>query len=217
MSVQIFKGMEKAIIFDFDGTLADTIPSIWAEYQRVMEVMGLPKITHRTFTQHVGRTWEDIIRTFWPGIDPQEFTRNYRIGSEEVKPFPGVHEAISVLRTRYRLSIMTARGGTIGEWIARTSLDESAFESVWHKEMLRYNKPDPRALLQVCEGLRLEPVEAIYVGDSVIDARCALDAGLRFIGVLSGGGYIEDFKEAGVADVIPSVAQIPSLLERGRD
>lgn len=209
--------MEKAIIFDFDGTLADTIPSIWEEYQRVMEVMGLPKITHRKFTQHVGRTWEDIIRTFWPGIDPKEFTRNYRLTAERVEPISGAHEAVKSLRGRFRLAIMTARGRTIVEWITRANLDEGAFEAVYHKDMLTYNKPDPRALLQVCDDMGLAPSECIYIGDSVIDAVCAINAGLRFVAVLSGGGYALDFREAGVKDIIPSVADLPALLEGGDD
>jgi len=206
--------MAEALVFDFDGTLVDSITSIWAEYQRAVSAMGLPPITHRQFTREVGRAWDDIIRSFWPGLDPREFTRHYNQSAERMDAIPGVRDALDSLSGDYTLALMSSRGvRTLKPAMEKAGFGNSLFKRVWGRDDLRYNKPDPRALTQVCEGLGIRAGDAIYIGDSVIDARCALDAGCGFIAVLSGGGYPEDFRENGVEDIIASVADMPSLLQ----
>ena len=207
--------MIKAVIFDFDGTLVDTMGSIWAEYERTMEEMKLPKITHREFTRHVGRAWNEIIKTFWPDLNPAEFTRHYHVEDEEVKPFKGGEEALKELSKTYTLALMTSRGKkTLFPNMTRAGLEPGLFKLIHHRNSLTHNKPDPRALLQVCKELKIKPSETIYIGDSIIDAECAQKAGAGFVAVLSGGAYPDDFKAMGVKDIIPSIAQLPSLLKR---
>jgi phosphoglycolate phosphatase len=208
--------MADAVVFDFDGTLVDTIGSIWGEYQRAIASMKLKPITHREFTRHIGRAWDDIIRTFWPGIDPKEFTRHYRMSAERVETIPGAQEALKELRGRHELALMTSRGRTLYGHMKKAGLDAGVFKGVFDREMLRYNKPDPRALLQVCEELKFKPSRTIYVGDSVIDAQCANAAGTGFVAVLTGGAYVEDFRAEGVKDILKSVAELPALLKKRR-
>jgi len=205
--------MLKAVVFDFDGTLAETCSSIWAEYQRVQDEMGLPKITYRRFGRELGRTWEDALVAFWPQVDVKEFSRRYRQNAERINKIPGAREALSALSGKYELAVMSSRGQTVHENLKAAGFEETLFKAVYCRLDLQYTKPDPRALTQVLEKLGVKPSEAAYVGDSVIDAECAQKAGIRFIGVLTGGADMEDFKGAGVEDVIASVAKLPSFLE----
>ncbi len=210
--------MAEALVFDFDGTLVDSITSIWAEYQRAMAAMCLPPVTHRQFTREVGRSWDDIIRAFWPGLDPREFTRHYDQSAERMDPIPGVREALESLSGGYTLALMSSRGvRTLKPALEKAGLSDGIFKRVWGRDDLRHNKPDPRAMTQVCEGLGITAGDAVYIGDSVIDARCALDAGCGFVAVLSGGGYAEDFRDNGVEDIVGSVAELPSLLQGRRE
>jgi len=206
--------MAKALVFDFDGTLVDSIGSIWEEYQRVMEAMNLKRVTHREFTRHIGRAWADVITSLWPGVDPKEFTSHYRLEAEVVKPIDGADMALEKLAEKYVLAIMSARGGeTLNPHLRRMGYNLELFKAVYHRNNLKYNKPDPRAILQVCKRLKVKPGDVIYIGDSIVDAECALKAGAGFIAVLSGGAYPEDFREMGVTDIIGSVAELPSHLE----
>ena len=205
--------MLKAVIFDFDGTLVDTIDSIWAEYQRVISEMGLKKVSHRDFTRNVGRAWDEILGIFWPGLDPYEFTKHYRVQAETVKPIPGVDSALRRMSRDYALAIMTSRGEkTFMPHMRKAGIDSGLFRAIYNRNDLKYNKPDPRALAPVLKSLGIRPDEAVYVGDSIIDAECAQKAGAGFIAVLSGGAYEDDFKAMGVKDIIPSVASLPELL-----
>jgi phosphoglycolate phosphatase len=208
--------MVRALVFDFDGTLVDSIGSIWVEYQRVMKVMGLPRVTHREFTRHIGRMWSDVIKSLWPDVDPQEFTRHYRLQAESVTPIEGVDDALNQLSKDYTLAIMTARGEkTLNIHMKNTGVDEDIFEAVYNRDNLEHNKPDPRAMLAVCRGLGIESGEAIYIGDSVVDAECALNAGAGFVAVLTGGAHAEDFRRMGVEGILESVAELPSYLKQG--
>ncbi len=205
--------MVDAVVFDFDGTLVDSVPSIWREYQRVMEVMNLKDVTHREFTKHVGRPWEQVLRSLWPDIDVLEFTKNYRSSDESLKPFKGVGKTFKYLSKKYKLAIMTSRGeSSLVKNLKDPEINLKLFDGVFHRNNLRFHKPDPRAITQVCESLGVKPEDTIYVGDSIVDARCALDAGAGFIGVLSGGAWEEDMRGEGVKVVLESVVDLPNVL-----
>jgi phosphoglycolate phosphatase len=206
--------MIEAVIFDFDGTLVDTIGCIWEEYQRVIEVMGLRKISKREFTHHIGRAWEDILKTMWPGVDTKEFTKHYRLHVEKFKKFPGTDEMLMQLMKDHPLFIMTSRGEkTFYPGMKEACLNLDVFKATYHRDSLKFNKPDPRALLEVCKFQEIKPNEAVYIGDSIIDAQCALNAKLNFVAVLTGGAYPEDFRAIGVKDIIASVAELPPVIK----
>lgn len=210
--------MLKTLVFDFDGTLVDSVDSIWCEYQRVMEEMDLRRVSHREFTRVIGKTWEDILATLWPEMDPLEFTSRYKVNSECFKLVDGAGEALRELAKDYTLVIMTSRGEeTLYKHLRGSGLDEGLFKAVYHKDNLGYNKPDPRALLQITEDLQLKPEETAYVGDSIVDGECALNAGMDFIAVLTGGSYPEDFQTMGADSIVDSVADLPAFLNEGGD
>lgn len=207
----------KLIVFDFDGTLVNTMDSIWLEYQRVMSSMGLKRISRRDFSLNMGRPWNDVIKSFWPDIRPEEFTMHYRQKSEKAGTIPGVKEALSLLSGDYMLSIMSSRGRkSLDEHMKSSEMDFGVFEKIYSKDDLSHFKPDPRALSKVIGDFKLKPGQCMYVGDSVIDALCARDARARFTGVLSGGGYIKDFEDLGFDVVLDSVASLPKALDEKR-
>lgn len=209
--------MAGALIFDFDGTLVDTMPSIWAEYERVMVKLGLPEVSHREFTKQMGKPWNTILETLWPDRDPAEFNRVYWQDAEDIKPIEGAAQALTELKESHRLVIMSSRGpGSLRTYLKRAGIDERLFQAIYDREGIRHNKPDPRALEQVMKELSLDPEDTIFVGDGVVDAECAKEAGVRFVAVLSGGAYEEDFRDLGVSQVAGSVAELPSLLKEGR-
>jgi HAD superfamily hydrolase (TIGR01549 family) len=213
MCRKIFKGMQKAVIFDFDGTLVSSMDSVWTQYQRTIRVLGLRKITKGQFMRHVGRPWNEIIETFWPGQDPEEFTLNYRQDREVFRKFAGMDATLKLLSSKYSLYILTSRGEkTLLPGMKKARLDTSCFKGIYFRERLNYNKPDPRALIQVCEEVGIRPDESVYVGDAVVDANCAQEAKMRFIAVLSGGAKRGDFKRMGINEILADVTDLPKLL-----
>ncbi|MCX6694691.1 MAG: HAD family hydrolase [Candidatus Altiarchaeota archaeon] len=203
----------KAMIFDFDGTLVDSVECIWKEYSRVMKLLNLPKVGYREFTKHLGKPWDQVLNGMWPDIDMEEFNRHYKVDAEKVAPIARVSAALEELSGDYLLAILTSRGErTLRMHMERVGMKPGLFKAIMHKDNLRNHKPDPRAIEETCRALGVGKSEVVYVGDSVIDAECASNAGVSFVGVLSGGASRGDFNAVGVDCVIESIAELPALL-----
>ncbi|MBM3309316.1 MAG: HAD family hydrolase [Candidatus Altiarchaeales archaeon] len=204
--------MIKAVLFDFDGTLIDSVDSVWREYQRTAGVLNLPERKFEDFARQLGKPWEEALENLWPGVDKKRFTEVYRLEREEAKLIEGVSEALSGLKGKYKLGILTSRGSkTLYQHLDSTGIDFKMFEIILHKESLANHKPHPEALLQACRQLEVNPREAVYIGDSIVDAQCAINAGMKFIGVLTGGASRKDFTEAGLKkeDILKSLKNLP--------
>lgn len=205
--------MIKACVFDFDGTIIDSTESIWREYLLVIEKMGLREITYKEFTSQLGRPWDTVLTALWPGIDVNEFSKTYRQEKEETKLIAHVSETLEKLHGRYRLALLTSRGRkTLYRILESAKIDENVFELIADKDALTIHKPDPKALNHLLREMKLGKEEIVYVGDSIIDAFCAENAGVTFTGVLTGGATRKDFEDVGVKHIIESISELPALL-----
>lgn len=204
----------KAIIFDFDGTLIDTTGSIWGEYQRVSNLMGLPKITFRQFTNQLGKPWVDVLLTLWPDVDIDEFNRLYRKGTERGIPIKGIRGTLRELNKDYRLALLTSRGEkSLFQHLNAAGFDPSLFELILDRDSTKNHKPDPQALMQACKELKLKPEDVMYVGDSLVDMECALRANIEFVGVLTGGTTREEFEKGGTEHILTSIVELLNLIK----
>jgi len=205
--------MIKAIIFDFDGTLVDSVKSIWKEYRRVMSIMGLRKVTYREFTRHLGRPWDQVLKSMWPDVDIKEFNSHYKLDAETVKPIKDVSTALEKLNGKYALAILTSRGEhSLKIHMQNAGLKPGLFQAIQHKDNLKNHKPHPDAIKDTCSKLGVAIGEVVYVGDSIIDAECAKSAHAKFIGVLSGSASEKEFKACGADYIIKTMAELPVLL-----
>ncbi|MFC2153888.1 HAD family hydrolase [Candidatus Altiarchaeota archaeon] len=206
--------MIKAILFDFDGTLVDSTEVIWRQYLQVSEKMGLQPPDRNLFIESLGLPWMEVLERLWPGLNAEEFTRLYSLDAEALKPVPGSIRFLEHLMGNYTLGLLTSRSHrTLKQKMDSCGFKEENFSIILTLDEIEYSKPDPRALLHACEKMGLKPVEVLYVGDSVVDAQCARDANIRFIGVLSGKTTIEKFLKFKGVNVIESVVDLPQILK----
>ncbi|MEA2708792.1 MAG: hypothetical protein QOF78_1393, partial [Phycisphaerales bacterium] len=164
-----------AVIFDLDGTLADTFPLIVAAWNAAI-------------TPHTGKTYSDadVISRF--GIpDPQMIRReladaageqavavyhdNYlRRHAEFVKPFDGVTELLTELRRRkVPLGVMTGKGRRSAEITFDALGWRDFFGAIVTGEDVTAQKPDPAGPLAVARALNVAPHDCAFVGDSPAD------------------------------------------------
>jgi phosphoglycolate phosphatase len=87
-----------------------------------------------------------------------------------------------------------------------------AFACVLGAEDVPAFKPDPSGLLLALERLGVDAADAIYVGDTTIDAEAAANAALRFIAVLTGPTTREDFASFTTAAIIDDVGKLPGAI-----
>ena len=203
------------VIFDLDGTLADTIDLIIACYDHALNsVLGLradPAVA-RTW---IGRTLTSTFAEDWPGR-ADELAEAYRAFNRIHTPtmvtaYPGVPDLLTALEAGgVAAGIATSKGREVADRTVHYAgialpVTVSASETDRHK-------PNPEPLWLARELLGMAGRPAVYVGDALVDIQAAQAAGMDVIAVTWGAGDPEVLAAAGPTAVANTVAELRSLL-----
>ena len=209
----------RAVLFDFDGTLADSFAAITASTNHVRESFGLPPMSEAEVRRYVGFGLENLMAELCPGFDPTEAVRRYREHHPSVmfsgtKLFPGAADALAALHTR---GIKMAVCSNKAVQFTRTLIDHLGLGELMGgvfgpEDAGGHPKPDPRMLLVACERLGVTPAEAIYVGDMSIDVHAGHAAGMRVWLVNAGEAGTDDPRTAGPERVLTGFAELSELV-----
>jgi phosphoglycolate phosphatase len=208
----------KAVLFDFDGTIADTRGSIIECVSFVADHYNLRQLPRQVVVSMIGLPLEATLRKL--GIPEQELAASvsvYRsrysaVAADLVKPFSG---AEGVLETLSQMGLRTAIVSSKGRAAIQTLLEtwglSSRFELVVSADDVSQVKPDPESVFKVCKALGLEPSDCVVVGDTRIDLQLARASGA--IGCLAAYGYGDTAECSGLADfVIERLDDLPRTL-----
>lgn len=186
--------MTRYVIFDFDGTLADTSEGIVKTVQATLTTMGLPQQSVAQIRSTIGLPLSDTIRL--GGCVPEERVEEgvkiyrekfFSVASEHIRLFPGVKETLLEMReTGIRLAIATSRGSNslgviLNEYGVDGIFDEMATSSDNYEP-----KPSPEMVLKLMERLGAGKDETLVVGDTTFDLLMGKRAGCRTCGVSYG-------------------------------
>lgn len=209
------QGKLRAVIFDCDGVLFDSLPANEAYYNAILTRLGLPPMGPTQLAlAHRGSTLQFFQTVF--GNNPEKIEQARQVAlSIDYEPFyrlmqpaPRLHETLGSLRKRYRLGMATNRGFTAREVVRRFGLEEYLAVTVGTRDVER-PKPHPDMLLRCAEWLGVNPREAVYVGDAETDAQAANLARMHFIGV---GAAVDTRLRVDRLDQVPAALR---LLEEG--
>lgn len=194
--------MFQAVCFDFDYTLGDCTDSIVAGFQHGLTSLGWPAPDRETVRRTVGFLLEDSYSMLTGDLDPEHQARFRSLFSEvaterqrrETVLLPGGEELLRGLHARgTRTAIVsTKRGDTIEIVLDRLGLAETVDLVVGSADVTRH-KPDPEGLLAALDRLGVKPGDALFCGDTVLDAGAAKNAGTHFAAVLLGTTPAEAF------------------------
>lgn len=188
--------MKKLVIFDFDGTIADTSKSILGSIQYVQKQMGLPEISYEQKLSHIGPPMEEsYARNFGLSGDLLEkavsLHKEYAVkkGFLEVQIYSGIPELLQSLKANGRLvAVATLKNQTTVERIINHFELTDFFDFV--KGTLPGKNTDKSALIKSCiKKFNAKESECIIVGDSIYDAVGAKELGVDFVGVTYGFGF----------------------------
>ena len=212
----------KLIIFDFDGTLADTRSYIVATMQQAMREMGRPVREEAACAATIGLPLKGCFQQLYPGIsdaDAEECMKVYRRIFDQNKTvltidlFPGVKETVLRLKEKgFLLSVASSRSThTLVELLTEEGLVQ-CFSLIIGANDVQNAKPHPEPVLKTLEALEVPASEALVVGDMPVDILMGSRAGARTCGVTYGNSTRPELLEAGADYIIDSFTQLESLL-----
>jgi HAD superfamily hydrolase (TIGR01509 family) len=201
----------QTILFDWDGTIVDSMPAILETEAAICRHFGLPfdqSIFRRTFSPN----WRLMYHSL--GIPEDRIQEANQIWaatfhSDQMRPFPGIEDALARLAAvGYTLGLVTsADRAEIEPGLTRLGLDELMKVRVCADDTAA-GKPDPRPLQLALElACVAQPEAALYVGDALDDMRMAAAAGVRGIGIVSMLATTDDLLAAGAVESAGSVVE----------
>lgn len=206
------------VLFDFDGTLADTIPLIVESYRHT--VLGLdlePAPDETVIRSWIGRVLIDVLEELSPGRG-EELVHRYREHNLShhdalIRTVPGAAGLVTdLLEEGVPVGVVSSKSRrTVIRGMRVTGLPE--VEHVVGMEDTGAHKPDPAPLLEGARRMGVDPARSVYVGDALVDVQAARAAGMVAVAVTWGAGT-RDVLDA--ADhVVDDVAALRAVLLGG--
>ncbi len=211
----------KAMLFDIDGTLVDSVAAYVEVAQGAAEAFGL-----KVSTEQVRRALATG-RNFLKDVVPQDqrdrdttvkelsahAIREWpRVLQEHAKVFEGLAETLDALKALgIRLGIVSGARSEVLE-LLRVAGILDRFESIVLGSDVAKGKPDPEGILKCLRQLDVAPAETIYIGDTPVDIQASHAAGVRVVGVLSGAGDSAMLSRHGPDRLVSSHTQLPALM-----
>lgn len=212
----------KLVIFDFDGTLADTKENIILTFQMTMKELGVEIKSRQECAATIGLTLEDAFKVLYPGMAAEKYIllrdtyrRIFKENRKILVPglFPEVMETLEELRRRgYLMSIASSRQSPSLHSFLEDMKIAHLFEYAVGGDNVEHPKPAPDAVLQILRHYNLSAEEAFVVGDMPFDINMATNAGVKSCGVTWGNADAAQLRESGANYVIDKMSQLLEIL-----
>jgi phosphoglycolate phosphatase len=212
----------RLLVFDWDGTILDSIGSIVGCMNATVAELGLPDIADETIRGTIGLGLSDTLEILMPGSEEPlqrrvlECYRRHWLGgwADRHALVTGAHEALLALeRDGYWLAVATGKGRPGFERdVARFGLGELFLATRTVDEAP--SKPSPDMILGLLDELGVRAEEALMVGDTPHDLRMAAAAGVAAVGVCSGSACRTELRSHEPAAVLPDVTHLAAWLGR---
>lgn len=213
----------KAILFDLDGTLLDTLEDLGNSVNRVLAARGFPTHTLDEYRYFVGDGTAMLITRALPQEKRndeniraclEEFSEHYgRNWKVNTRPYEGIPEMLDALTERgLKMAVLSNKQHEFTRLCVADLLPNWTFDVVFGQRDGVRRKPDPTGAVEVAERLNLPPADFLYLGDSAVDMKTAIAAGMFPVGVLWGFRPAQELKENGAQVLIKRPSEILNLL-----
>lgn len=207
--------MIRAAIFDFDMTLIDSSSGVTFCLNRLAEVFGLASVTRGEILKTIGYPMEEAMGMLWSSFEPSwlEYYRDNLVALEyeRLVAFPGVVSSLRRLQKSGIAMAVVSNRKRILPAVRSVEL-EGFFPHLVGMEDVTFPKPHPQPIFIALEKLHESPERTVFAGDSEVDARAAKAAGVRFIGLTTGGRSRADLLSEGAYEVVDDFSKIVPLI-----
>jgi len=175
-----------AVIFDCDGVMFDSRRSNISFYNHLLSHFGLPLLRDEQAAYIHMATADESVRCIFRGTPYLEqalayrFQMDYTPFIQDMVPEPGLRELLALLKPSCGLAVATNRSNTIQKVLESYGLAD-AFDIVVCSLDVTRPKPHPESLFKILDFFSIRPDQALYVGDSTVDAETAKAASVPFV------------------------------------
>ena len=215
-----------AVFFDLDGTLLDTLPDIRNAMNYALRAYDGETASDEDVRRYVGRGLYRALASAAAeknpkGLDEGEFELMFQLMTSyyrrhavvQTAPYPGMKELLSHLKDEgMKLGIVSNKADEIVQEIVSELLPDT-FDFVSGERRDYPLKPDPSLLLEGLKEVGSSADNAVYIGDSEVDAETGKRAGIRTLIVSYGFRRKEELEKNGVITSASSVAELSQLLD----
>lgn len=212
----------KAVCFDFDYTLADSSNGIVKCFRMVIDSHGWQGIDDEQIRRTIGMTLEDAFSLLSGIKDPEQLAALHKEYSfhantymnPNTRFYEGSQNVLQALKDAgCKIAIVSTKNkNRIDDFLHATQTDHLVDKVIGIYEV-KSAKPDPEGLHMAIEALDVDKTEVLYVGDSVIDAQTAMNAGVDFCGVTTGVTTVSELAQYPHKAIISQIEELTTVVE----
>ena len=220
---------KQLLIFDFDGTLIDSVPDLADATNAMLTTLGKETYPIETIRNWIGNGSRLLVERALVGKvevlegeltveeadhAEQVFFEAYKnLSGSKTVAYPDVDSGLKKLKDAgYTLALVTNKPIRFVPKILQSFGWQDLFSEVLGGDSLSTKKPDPAPLLHVCEALNVAPEQAVMIGDSRNDILAGQNANMDTLGLSYGYNYGQDIRELNPTEAFDSFQALQDYL-----
>lgn len=209
-----------AVIFDLDGTLADTITDIGNAVNLTLRAHGFPSHLIESYKLMVGNGFSTLMQRALPegaandaALFPRlvsEAAERYRVMSlDTTVPFAGVSDLLTALAGRgVKLAVLSNKPDALTKMLIPALFPGISFVAIEGDLPGKCRKPDPERALQIVALAGVAPGQTAFVGDSGVDMETGVNGNMTPLGAAWGYRTVEELQEHGARAILKKPADL---------
>jgi beta-phosphoglucomutase len=214
--------MFKTVIFDWDGTLADTRQVIVSSFQKTLSEINC-KVSDEYIERRIGigasETFRDVLRADKAPYDEALIQRLVERKSQleiefsnQVKLFPGAKELLDALCSKVKTGLASMNNRSVITHMVKSNCLEKYFDVILTAESISHSKPNPEIFLKAASKLETSPQKCAVFEDSIFGVKAAKSANMGCVAVTT-GVYSQEELEVEKPDLVVKALNDSRILQ----